>query len=328
MIFRRRVVDRLCISLVLIAGIVFGHDARALDFEFESLSRADGSALSYAMDRRDLAEPSGLLVLMQGSGCELAIANSVFLKFAAIAPEHAVLVVEKYGVTQETTRQGGTTTKCDATFQTNNTVDQRLVDYDQVISHVLAQEAWADNLVLAGVSEGGLIVAEAAAMLPETDAVIMISSSPMPFGDVYKHNIRSSAKNETMPANVARQLLFGADDLFTEMIADPDPDKSWGGQSYYWWASILPKRPLAALMQVDAPILVVHGDRDIYADWYESRKAVRAFRDAGKCNLKYVEFEGLDHRLSNSMGQSQIRRVVDKIREWLEGYGSRSNCSN
>ncbi len=326
--FSRRTVDRFLLSLVLFAGIAFNQYALAFDFEHDTLTRADGSTLSYAIDRRDRARPAGLLVLMQGSGCELGTANSLFLQFAAIAPDHAVLVVEKYGVTQETTRQGGTTTKCGATFQANNSVDQRLEDYSQVISHLLDQTAWASaDLILAGVSEGGLIAAEAAARLPQVGAVIMISSSPMTFGDVYKHNIRSSAKNETMPANVARQLLFGADDLFNAMIADPDPDKSWGGQSYQWWASILSKDPLDALIQVNAPILVIHGDRDIYADTYESRASVRAVREAGKCNLKYVEFEGLDHRLSNSMGQSQIRRVVTKIREWLEEEPSDKQCA-
>jgi alpha-beta hydrolase superfamily lysophospholipase len=69
------------------------------------------------------------------------------------------------------------------------------------------------------------------------------------------------------------------------------------------------------LLQALEPILVVQGDRD---QSIASARALRdAFKDAGRCNLTYWEFPGLDHHMQDADGKPHIDDVLDRIGAWL-----------
>ena len=64
-----------------------------------SLPRADGSNITYQLNHDEGGAPRGLLLMLQGSGCE-PVADRPWLKTEPpiVAPGSAVLSIEKYGV--------------------------------------------------------------------------------------------------------------------------------------------------------------------------------------------------------------------------------------
>lgn len=95
--------------------------------------RADGSVISWALDRRGGSGKQGILILAQGSGCASVSDNPNIERAKALLPTFAVVTAEKYGVKPHdapTDPYGG----CSASFYQHHTVSQRAADYEQVLA--------------------------------------------------------------------------------------------------------------------------------------------------------------------------------------------------
>lgn len=289
---------------ILLVALLIGMPAIAQPRSF-AVQRADGSQINYHIDRGKDGRRQPILLLMQGSGCEPVIGNSRIASAGpAIAPHHAILTIEKYGVdpvrVDDTPVDG-----CSMSFWNKNTLQQRVFDAAQVIARLRQESWWNREIILFGGSEGGATVAMLAPLVPETKAVIVFSSGiGLPVGDLIR---------KALPAPFAAE----AEGIFREAKAAPTGEKRWGGASYRWWADAVDLLPARSLLQTPAPTLLIHGSRDQSAPIVSARATRDLFAAAGNGNLTYREYEGYDHFMVDEAGVDQRPEVFAAAARWL-----------
>lgn len=272
--------------------------------------RPDGSSISWRINRRGIEGPQAIVVLAQGSGCLPTAENENIARFRALAPDHAILTVEKYGVSHRT--EAGSPTgqprhdDCSAEYGKGHTVSQRAEDYQSVIAELSREPWWNGHIVLFGGSEGGAAVALLAPRLAKLDAVIIMSTGT---GIAMKDWIKG-----VLPPPVAAQT----DDVFSRIRANPTSSEVWGGNSWKWWADILDRVLADDLLKVKAPILLIHGELDQFAPVASARATRDRFNASGHKNLTYREKFGLDHFMSDAKGHSHLPEVLTEANAWLK----------
>jgi len=266
-----------------------------------ALERPDGSRIGYYLERRRARGREPLLLMLQGSGCDSVTRNARLPWMAArLAPRHAVLTIDKYGVAPDA--DGAT---CSAEHWRGNTLQQRVQDALQVVAALRRERWWNRELVLFGGSEGGAVAAMLAPLAPETRAVIIWSSGiGLPLGDMIR-----SALPPPMAAEAVR--------VFAEARANPTGDRQWAGASYRWWADAVDLVPARALLQTPAPVLLIHGARDASAPVASARAARDLLAAGGKANAVYREYEGYDHFMVDVAGSDRRAEVLDAAALWL-----------
>ncbi|HZF96614.1 MAG TPA: alpha/beta hydrolase-fold protein [Allosphingosinicella sp.] len=267
-----------------------------------ALERADGSAIIYHLDRpREGRRP--MLLLLQGSGCDRAGGDAQLAATAPVlAPGHAVLRIEKYGVGTE---GSAAVEGCPAAYWSGNTLTQRVLDAVQVIARLRRERWWNRELFVFGGSEGGAVAAMLAPLVPETRAVVIRSSG---IGVPVAELIRAA-----VPPPVAAELPR----ILAEARANPSGAIRWGGASYRWWADAAELVPARMLLQTDAPVLLIHGARDQFAPVSSARAARDLFAAAGARNLTYREYPLFDHFMTDAGGVSHREAVLREAASWL-----------
>jgi len=106
-------------------------------------------------------------------------------------------------------------------------------------------------------------------------------------------------------------------DLIEEVARDikADPDsitKGYMGYPYNMWSSFMFYRPREDLVQIDIPILMIHGSEDIMSPVESSRFVKEEFEKTGKSNLHYIEYEGKGHDLGGD-----FERVINDMVNWF-----------
>lgn len=273
--------------------------------ETRFVDRADGSRITYHLDRRVKSGRQGAILLLQGSGCEPVSANERIASAAPVlAPRHAVVTIEKQGVPPnpaETSLVEG----CSPEFWERNTLQQRVSDGAQVVARLRQEPWWNGSLIIFGGSEGGAVAAMLAPLVPETKAVIVYSSGiGVPVGDLIR-------------AAVPPPLAAEASRVFAEARANPTGGKRWAGASYRWWADAVDIVPARMLMQTSAPILLIHGARDQSAPVATARATRDLLARHGKRNLTYREYAGYDHFMKDAAGGDHRTQVLREASAWL-----------
>lgn len=270
-----------------------------------SIERPDGSEIVYHVDRgANATGDQPLLLLMQGSGCDPVSANeNLDGAGEVIAPGHAVLTIEKYGVPAREAAE--LVEGCTHDFWRGNTLSQRVIDAARVIGRLRQESWWSRELILYGGSEGGAIVAMLAPLVPETRAVVIESSGiGVPVGELVR---------QAVPEPMRTQAL----EIFAAARRNPSADEIWGGASYRWWADAVDQVPARSLVQADVPVLLVQGGRDQNAPVATARATRDLFVARGRTNLTYWEFEGYDHFMVDQTGIDHEPEVWAAIAEWL-----------
>ena len=272
----------------------------------ETIARPDGSAIIYHLKRPQAAGLRGVLLMLQGSGCE-PVAKRPWLTSEPplIAPGMAVLAIEKYGVAAGQP-QDGLVDGCSPEYWNRNTLQQRVFDALQVVAQLRNERWWSGDLIVSGGSEGGAVAALLAPLVPETKAVVIISSG---IGVSVSDLIRAA-----VPSPVAVQIPK----IVAEAKANPTGEKRFGGASYRWWADAADVTPAIALLQTGAPVLLVQGGRDQFAPVATARAARDLVAAAGKRNLTYREYPEYDHFMKDAAGVDHRPSVLRQIALWLK----------
>lgn len=261
--------------------------------------RADGSPIHWTLDAPQV--PAGLIVLAQGSGCLGSDINYNLGQARAAFADFAALRVEKHSVLPDDAPENDHL-GCGDDFYAHHTVGQRIADYQVVLADLPRMDG---PVVLFGGSEGGPVIAALAAQ-GLGDAVIMFSTAPgVSFGEMVRASIPPEGQAQ-------------ADAAFAAARAAPDSDEIWAGTSYRYWADALDRRALDDMLRADVPFLLVQGGRDGAAPVMAARVAVDAFAAAGRCNLTYWEFPGLDHALIDMQGRSHLAATIAQARFWAD----------
>lgn len=265
--------------------------------ETRQLARPDGSLIHYTLDRP--ADPAGLLVLSQGSGCRPGVQSPGLATVRAAFPAYAALIVEKAGIAPGMSVDER---NCPADYHDRYTVSQRLADYESVLAALGPQPG---RLILFGGSEGGLAMAMLAARLDPDAAIIFSSATGASFGEMVL---------STVPAEGKESVEAG----FAAARAEPDSSALFAGHAYRFWADILDRRSLDYMRETDAPLLLIQGGLDTSSPLAAARATVDAFAAEGRCNLTYWEFPALDHGMIDPKGTSHLATVAALAAAWAE----------
>lgn len=288
------------------AFLIFATVSFASPLRAETLERADRSDITYHLLNRAEDGQQGVLLMLQGSGCDPVIEREwLRSEPAVIAPERAVLAVEKYGVGEAGIDVDSLDEGCSLAYWRGSTLQQRVLDAVQVIAHLRDEDWWNGELIIHGGSEGGAVAAMLAPLVPETRSVIIISSG---IGVPVAELIQSA-----VPPAIAAQIPG----ILAEAAANPTPGKRFGGASYRWWSDAANLVPARLLLQTNAPILLVHGTRDQFAPLSTARATLEIFAESGKTNLTYREFEGYDHFMVDRTGVDHNGEVLGIMAAWL-----------
>jgi len=279
--------------------------------------RSDDTTIHYELNLANgVSAPRGVLLMLQGSGCAPVTGGERFSGWERIAPDFALLTIEKAGVVpgdEPPSSDADGDPACSAAFYANDTLDRRVLDAARVIQVLRGQDWWTGELIVFGGSEGGAVAAELAGMLPGLDAVVIFSTS---LGWTLEEAVLGS-----VPPPV-REPIAGS---FAEARAGGGFEPVIAGHSPQWWANALDRRPAAALSTTQSPVLIVHGALDQFAPVASAREGVDLLENAGTC-VTYLEKEGLDHFMRDAEGADQRPAVFTEIGQWVEAALNGAAC--
>lgn len=263
-----------------------------------------------ADDGATSAAKQGVLMLSQGSGCGPAATNPNLPKWRALAPGFVAVTVEKYGVSASDpslAKAGvGQVDACPEAYVRGHRLQGRADDLAAVVAELRKEPWWSGELVIMGGSEGGGVMALLAPMLPDVDAVVVFSSGlGLPLSQMIL---------DGMPPPAQAQ----AAQMFEAIRADPDNAPAFSGLSAHYYAAFFDKVLAHDLMKSDAPVLLIQGETDMSAPVAAGRATREIFATAGKSNLTYREYAGLDHFMTDRMGVNHIDAVIAESASWVE----------
>jgi pimeloyl-ACP methyl ester carboxylesterase len=286
-----------------------------------TLTRFDGSDIRYYLGRRGITKPQPILVIMQGSDCNSVVNNPRIKEIAAVAPAAAVLLVEKFAITAELPFSKETArSDCPDTYLKNNVPEQRVMDYARILAalRISAASWWNRKLIIVGGSEGALIAEQVAAIIPETDCLIIFGFGGRRFEDDVLQSVRDEMKESGLDNKATEEKVVAMQEMFKAALSDRSPNEIASGYSHAWWASMLRMDQSAMLRAVSVPVLAIQGGRDHNVSIAGARALMAPFRAGGRGNVEYIEYPGLDHTFTDADGASHWDRVIRDISVWLK----------
>ncbi|MGH7132631.1 MAG: alpha/beta hydrolase family protein, partial [Phycisphaerales bacterium] len=194
---------------------------------------------------------------------------------------------------------------------------QRVSAHRAAIDDYLTRAKPTGPVILVGASEGGDVAAAVAAAEPRiTHVILMGSGGGWTQAEEFRWFIANKGSYLGMKsaADLQRQLAI--------IRADPDGDAEWLGHPHRRWATFMFERPVDELLKVNASILMLHGDADENVPVGSARALRGAFAAAGKQNLRYIEYSGVDHRFQRADGTSAFPLAEVDIVGWMRDTGA------
>ncbi|MFT3723687.1 MAG: prolyl oligopeptidase family serine peptidase [Hyphomonadaceae bacterium] len=271
--------------------------------------RADGSRIEWTMTGRDASAKQGVLMLSQGSGCGPAATNPNLSRWRALAPGFVSVTVEKYGVLASdpalATAGVGQMDNCPAEHVKNHRLYARAQDFANVVAELRKETWWSGELVIMGGSEGGAVMSVLAPMLPDVDAVVIMSTGlGLPLSQMILDGMPPPARAQVEP-------------MFAAIRSNPDAAPMFSGLSAHYYAEFFDKVLAQDMLQASAPILLIQGETDTSAPVAAGRATRDIFAAAGHGNLTYWEKPGWDHIMTDRAGVNHVEEVITDAAAWV-----------
>ncbi len=264
-----------------------------------------------------------LLVYIDGSLCIPSTYNQSVAWLQTRLQEEspfALAVIEKPGPTnpplnKEGDIEIGPEFKCSEEFRRYYTIEQRVLDHLRVLQHLNRKAAWWNGeLLVWGFSDGGRIGAQLAAYYPNTRSVALVG-----FGG-------GSTMADSMEAMVCAvpekhaECRAATRAQMDEIRKAPVPTRDWMGESntYAAWASRLDAVEANLLRDLNAPLLVVHGERDLSVPVASARRLAERMKGSGVV-FRYREVPAMGHSLWGTPTAKETEALHQDILAWLLG---------
>ena len=288
----------------------------AFEIEGDSISRDDGSVITYCLDASLPKQENVLLVILHGSDC-----NSV-TKVASIEnelrkswPGSDLLTIEKYGLGSGLPYSSdGERPDCPKEYLLNDTPEQRANDVVSVLGHLKQHHKYKHIVVLGG-SEGGLISNLVASRVNYLSASISFNGGGRWFLNDVIHSIRSQTKS---PVN-ADEEVQGFKQFAKQILSGKPFDLDMSNHGYAWWHNALTIDQEDVALKIDSPVLLIQALLDTSVSPSHAAAMAKNLESFGKSNLVYKEYDNLDHSLNDGFGEPQMSLVVKDIETWLKG---------
>ncbi len=253
--------------------------------------------------------PAGVLFYVQGSSDHSVLSATEQFAGACVMGLD-VAAIERRGVS----RDGAVDSAVALKYATK---PHRVADELALVRAYLEEHPGISPVIVFGASEGCDVAAAVAAQEPRiTHIILLAGGGGWTQAQEFHHFVRT--RPGSIPGiSTPDQLTAKLDDI----RANPGADTMWFGHPYRRWSSYMFARPADDLLRVAAPILAIHGDADQSVP-VESARALRdAFAAAGKTNLTYKEYAGVDHTFTHVESGNSVRAwiEIDTI-EWLAAH--------
>lgn len=252
--------------------------------------------------------PSGIFFYIQGSE-PTSVTDKIGLLASAVIMRSRVILMEKRGCSPE---------KIDTTtFYRYDDKNTRINDHLNVLLHYLNDVPPGLPVMLVGGSEGGDIAAALARKCPRVTHLILIGSGG---GISQKEEFKILVAQQ--PGFLGCANVQELDTVFYMIRHASDSLALWAGHPYKRWNSYLENPPIRDLLQLNIPILLLHGDADPSVPVVSARAVQDAFVKAGKDNLTYIEYADVDHTLLHVKdGKSRYPVMEVDMVNWLTAQG-------
>ncbi len=274
----------------------------------ENLARQDGSAVHYYLLHRQAEPTRKLLVLIQGSDCNSAKNNRFMVDtFGGAFPDHDILLVEKYGITDALpfNDRDGERADCPAETMLNDSLSVRVSDYAAVLDRLKGEY---DTVLLLGGSEGATVAEHTALASPAVDVVVAVNGG----GRFFLDDVTDSFRNSPQPLEESELAGFLAftDAVKRNEVAD---DMLVSQHGMRWWREFLAADAQQTLNGQIKPVLVIQTLND-------TNVSVTSFKQMQKAVENQVvtfrTFDNLDHYFQDSDGNRHPGEILSVIRDW------------
>lgn len=281
-----------------------------------SIPRYDGTQITFYLDLPS-TNSFPILIGFQGSVCVTSFPMHQMLKSALLPLGIGVLSVEKRGL-------GLNSKNCPDEYIQKNTIQDRALDHLAVVQFIRKNQShWNHRLGLAGASEGGVVAALVAPLIPETSALTLLAfGGGLTMGEELLLLTKKQMEQQGASDSDVQVALDKMRTQFSEMKSNPTSEKEWlsdgktARNTYKWWSAILDVKFESSLLSLDIPIYMAHGTADTSCPVESADLLVQSFAKAKKTNLLYKRYDGLEHDWTDSQG-NQHPEVLNEAIGWI-----------
>lgn len=279
----------------------------------ENLARQDGSAVHYYLLHRQAEPTRKLLILIQGSDCNSAKNNRFMVDtFGGAFPDHDILLVEKYGITDALpfNDRDGERADCPAETMLNDSLSVRVSDYAAVIDRLKGEY---DTVLLLGGSEGATVAEHTALASPAVDAVVAVNGG----GRFFLDDVTDSFRNSPQPLEESQLAGFLAftDAVKRNEVAD---DMLVSQHGTRWWREFLAADAQQVLNGQTKPVLVIQTLNDTNVSVTSFKQMQKAVENPV---VTFRTFDNLDHYFKDTDGNRHTAQILAVIRDWYTAQG-------
>lgn len=279
----------------------------------ENLARQDGSVIHYYLLHRQAEPTRKLLVLIQGSDCNSAKNNRFMVDtFGGAFPDHDILLVEKYGITDALpfNDRDGERADCPAETMLNDSLSVRVSDYAAVLDRL---KGGYDTVLLLGGSEGATVAEHTALASPVVDGVIAINGG----GRFFLDDVTDSFRNSPQPPDETQSAGFLAftDAVKRNEVADDMLVSQHGPR---WWREFLAADAQQTLNGQTKPVLVIQTLNDTNVSVTSFKQMQKAVENPV---VTFRTFDNLDHYFKDTDGNRHTAQILAVIRDWYTAQG-------
>ena len=274
----------------------------------ENLARQDGSAVHYYLLHRQAEPTRKLLVLIQGSDCNSARNNRFMVDtFGGAFPDHDILLVEKYGITDALpfNDRDGERADCPAETMLNDSLSVRVSDYAAVLDRLKGEY---DTVLLLGGSEGATVADHTALASPAVDAVVAVNGG----GRFFLDDVTDSFRNSPQQLEESQLAGFLA---FTDAVKrnEVENDMLVSQHGMRWWREFLAADAQQVLNGQTKPVLVIQTLNDTNVSVTSFKQMQKA---VGNQMVTFRTFDNLDHYFKDTDGNRHTAQILAVIRDW------------
>ncbi|WP_070964103.1 alpha/beta hydrolase family protein [Vibrio sonorensis] len=306
--------NRLVATLGVFAAIISSHVFASQEF---TANRTDGSKIHFYLKKADPAiAPTELLVIAQGSDCNSVYHNNkINQTFSHILPNADVLTVEKYGINSSLPWSDDVErADCPQAYLVHDSLDQRVMDYKQVIS-LLKSERDYSRIVVVGGSEGALVSNLLAAEQDVVDQSVALNGGGRWFTDDMLHSIKSEVPSEDLYQQIEAEVFE-----FVTYLKNSEPsDFVESGHGYHWWKSMVELDQQAVIGKITSPILIVQAEKDSNVSFEQTEIMVNKLAEK-QSNITFKTYPNLDHSFIAPNGDNLSKQVAEDVARWLEQF--------
>lgn len=173
--------------------------------------------------------------------------------------------------------------ECGQEFHQSNDLRQWVSDYMEFISTTLQNLPHKPrNVVLVGVSEGGMVAAKVARARNDITHLIVIGDGGW--------SMRENLSVLMGPEAASRE--------WPKISSEPKSiEKFFLGSTYRYWFDVMDYSPLGDYLALEMPVIIAIGERDKSVPSASALYVQRSATAAGKSNIGVVVYPGADHFL-------------------------------